>query len=332
MNKKSDAPALEHLILIVEDSAQVRYVITKALELEGFLTLQGKNGIEGLALLKETTPDLILSDINMPQMGGIEFFKAVRQNSKWTTIPFVFLTSHSTPEDVQKGRELGVEDYLTKPIESDDLVNIINARLYRSASLEAAQVGQAYLDTVKVLANAIEGRDKYTRGHVERVTTYSLWLAKALKWSAQHIRILEFGARLHDIGKIVIPGSILNKPDRLTDEEWELMKNHTFAGAKMLQNIPHLRGTLPYILCHHEKWDGSGYPKGLKSKEIPIQGRVLALADAYDAMTSSRSYQNAKNHAEVIKIISADAGTHFDPQLAPMFIDLMNAKVAQATN
>ena len=305
-------------------------IITKALQAEGYTTRQGKNGLDGLEQLKQAQPDLILSDINMPQMDGLEFFKAVRKNPNWTAIPFVFLTSHGTSEDIQLGRELGVEDYLTKPIEPEDLVRIINARLYRAAAVEVAQVGQAYLDTVKVLANAIEGRDKYTRGHVDRVTTYSLWMAKALKWSPQHIRMLEFGARLHDVGKIVVPGSVLNKPEPLTDEEWELMKKHTLAGAKILQDIPHLRGTLPYVLYHHEKWDGSGYPKGLKEKEIPIQGRILALADVYDALTTARPYHAAKSHQEVTEIISEDAGKHFDPQLVPVFIKIMNTVRAQA--
>ncbi len=330
MNTSTSIPIQERLILIVEDSTQIRMIIAKALEAEGYKTKQGRNGLEGLELLKEAVPDLILSDINMPQMDGLEFFKAVRKNSSWTAIPFVFLTSHGTSEDIQRGRELGVEDYLTKPIEPEDLVNIINARLYRTAAVEVAQVGQAYLDTVKVLANAIEGRDKYTRGHVDRVTMYAMWMAKALKWSTQHIRMLEFGARLHDIGKIVIPGSVLNKPEPLSDEEWDLMKKHTLAGAKILQEIPHLRGTLPYILYHHEKWDGSGYPKGLKGKEIPIQGRILALADVYDALTTARPYHKAKTHPEVVEMIAQDAGKHFDPQLAPAFIKIMNAKRAQA--
>ena len=330
MIDSTNIPMQEKLILIVEDSTQIRMIITKALQAEGYATRQGRNGLDGLEQLKQAQPDLILSDINMPQMDGLEFFKAVRKNPRWVAIPFVFLTIHGTSEDIQRGRELGVEDYLTKPIEPEDLVNIINARLYRSTAVEVAQVGQAYLDTVKVLANAIEGRDKYTRGHVDRVTTYSLWMAKALKWSSQHIRMLEFGARLHDVGKIVIPGSVLNKPEPLTDQEWELMKKHTLAGAKMLQEIPHLRGTLPYVLYHHEKWDGTGYPKGLKGKDIPIQGRILALADVYDALTTARPYHEAKSHQEVIEIIAQDTGKHFDPQLVPVFVKIMNAMRAQA--
>lgn len=323
-------PTLNRLILIVEDSAQIRSIIAQSLIIEGYDTEQAKNGLDGLEKLKERVPDLILSDINMPKMDGLEFFTTVRENPQWTAIPFVFLTSHSTPEDVQRGKELGVEDYLTKPIEPEDLVKIISARLYRSAAVEVAQVGQAYLDTVRVLANAIEGRDRYTRGHVERVTTYSLWIAKALGWPKQHLRTLEFGARLHDIGKIVIPGQVLNKPGRLTDEEWEMMKKHTIAGAKMLQGIQHLRGTLPYVLYHHERWDGTGYPKGLQQKEIPIQGRILALADVYDALTTTRPYHKSKTHDEVIQILKSETGKHFDPQLAPVFIEIITKMKAQA--
>jgi len=329
MSGSPSNPTLNRLILIVEDSAQIRSIIAQSLLMEGYDTEQASDGLKGLEKLKEKVPDLILSDINMPHMDGLEFFQAVRKVPEWTAIPFVFLTSHSTPEDVQRGKELGVEDYLTKPIEPDDLVKIINARLYRSAAVEVAQVGQAYLDTVKVLANAIEGRDRYTRGHVERVTTYSLWIAKALGWPQQHLRMLEFGARLHDIGKIVIPGHVLNNPGRLTDKEWELMKKHTIAGAKMLKGIQHLRSTLPYVLYHHEKWDGTGYPKGLAEKEIPIQGRILALADVYDALTTSRPYHKPKPHEEVLEIMTTESGKHFDPSLTPVFVEIISKMRAQ---
>ncbi|RME08130.1 MAG: response regulator [Anaerolineae bacterium] len=317
-------PTLQKTILVVEDSDAVRSVILSALEYEGYKTLEASNGVEALEVLKRQRPDLILSDINMPQMDGIQFYQAVRKIPSLTAIPFVFLTSHSDPADIQRGRELGVEDYLTKPIEPEALVKIINARLYRAAAIEAAQVNQAYLDTVNVLANAIEGRDRYTRGHVERVTTYSLWLARSLGWSERHLRVLEFGARLHDIGKIIIPDDVLNKPGKLTEEEWRLMRSHTIEGARMLRKIHHLRETLPYILFHHERWDGKGYPKGLSGKNIPIQARVLALADVYDALATTRSYRKSMPHEQVIEIIRQESGKHFDPHLVPRFIEIMN--------
>ncbi len=325
--KPITTPLSKRLILVVEDNSQVRSVIVNALRMENYATQQAGNGLEGLRVLQKATPDLILSDINMPRMDGISFFQEVRKNPKWTAIPFVFLTSSSSPEEIQRGRELGVEDYLLKPIDPDDLVRIIKARLYRMAEIEVAQVGQAYLDTVKVLANAIEGRDRYTRGHVERVTMYATWLAKSLNWPEQHIRTLEFGARLHDLGKILIPGSVLNKPGQLTRDEWELMKKHTIVGAKMLQGIPHLRGTLPYLLYHHERWDGSGYPRGLKGREIPIQGRLLALADVYDALTTTRPYHPGRTHQEVVKFIRYEAGRQFDPRLALLFVRVLDTKM-----
>jgi len=295
--------------------------------LEAYAVQQAENGLEALKILQKTRPDLILSDINMPKMDGIQFYQEIRQHPEWTAIPFIFLTSSSSPEEIQRGRELGVEDYLVKPIEPDDLVRIIKARLYRTAEVEVARVGQAYLDTVKVLTNVIEGRDRYTRGHVERVSLYARWLAQELRWPPEHVRMLEFGARLHDIGKIIIPSAVLNKAGKLTGEEWEMMKKHTLAGGKMLEGITHLRGTLPYVLYHHERWDGTGYPKGLKESEIPIQGRVLALADVYDALTTERPYHPARPVPEVLRFIEMQSGQHFDPKLAPIFIKLIETKM-----
>ncbi len=320
-------PTNKRIILVVDDSAHIRSIITRALELENYATIQAADGVDALQVLQKVCPDFILSDINMPRMNGIEFYKNIRKNPTLTAIPFVFLTSNSSAEEIQEGRELGVEDYLVKPIDPDDLVRIIQARLYRMAEVETAQVGQAYLDTVKVLANAIEGRDRYTRGHVERVIMYARWLAQALNWPSEHIRMLEFGGRLHDIGKILIPSSVLNKKGKLDPEEWELMKKHTIAGAKMIQGVKHLRGALPYILYHHERWDGSGYPKGLAGKAIPIQGRVLALADFYDALTTARSYHPPRTHLEVLQLIYNDAGQHFDPRLAPIFVKVIDQKM-----
>ncbi|MBI3760766.1 MAG: response regulator [Chloroflexi bacterium] len=310
-------------ILLVEDSSQVRQVLARALEAENYAVHQAEHGQAGLALLKRITPDLILSDINMPRMNGIEFYKAVRQNPAWVPIPFVFLTANDSAEDIQAGRELGVEDYLTKPIEGDDLVRIVNARLLRVANVQVAQIGQAYLDTVTMLANAIEGRDPYTRGHVERVTAYALRMAEAMRWPPDHIRNLEFGARLHDIGKIIVPDQILKKAGPLSDEEWALMKQHPTAGAKIVGGIAHLQGTLPYILYHHEHWSGGGYPRGLTGQEIPIEGRVLALADVYDALTTVRPYHPARSPAEVGQFMTLKAGALFDPSLVPVFLDVM---------
>jgi putative two-component system response regulator len=220
-------------------------------------------------------------------------------------------------------RSLGVEDYLTKPIAAADLVAAVNGRLLRVAQVEIAQIGRAYLDTVSVLANTIEGRDPYTKGHVERVAGYALCLAGELGWAPEHLRMLEFGAMLHDIGKIVIPDTILNKPSALTPMEWDAMREHPAAGARILREISHLQSTVPYVLYHHERWDGSGYPQGLKGKDIPVEGRLLAIVDVYDALTTARPYHPPRATYEVIQFLQKNAGRLFDPHLVATFIKAM---------
>lgn len=311
-------------ILLVEDNAEVRQTLAQALEMETYTVHQAEHGREALVILQRTTPDLILSDVNMPHMNGIEFYKAVHQDPRWVTIPFIFLTGNDSPEDIRLGRELGVEDYLTKPVELDDLLIVISARLLRAAEIQVAQVGRAYIETVNLLANTIEGRDAYTHGHVERVTMYARRIAEGLGWASEHLRILEFGARLHDIGKIVIPDHVLNKPGPLTEEEWVIMRQHPEAGVKILRGISHLQGTLPYILYHHERWDGSGYPHGLRGKQIPVEGRVLAIADVYDALTTERPYHPPRSRAEVVKFLQANSGQLFDPNLVTIFLNSLS--------
>jgi putative two-component system response regulator len=323
-----DSPRSGKKILVVEDNEDLRQVIAGTLQLEGYLVLQAENGHSAMSMLQRATPDLILSDVNMPSMNGIEFYQAIRHNPRWLAIPFIFLTANDSPVDIQAGRALGVEDYLTKPIDTADLMAVVNARLLRVAEVEVAQIGRAYLETVNVLANTIEGRDAYTHGHVERVAAYSRPVAEALGWAPEHLRTLEFGARLHDIGKIVVPDSVLNKPSSLSHEEWAIMRQHPAAGARILREISHLQVAVPYILFHHERWDGSGYPHGLKGKDIPIEGRLLAVADVYDALTTARPYHPANDSYEVCQFLQANAGRLFDPNLVDIFIRLITAQSA----
>jgi putative two-component system response regulator len=319
-------PIFRKIILVVEDHADMREIVTRSLEIEGYIVHQAGDGRAALDYLQNASPDLILSDIHMPNMDGIEFYKVVSKNPRWVAIPFIFLTSSNNPEDIQAGRLLGVEDYLTKPINHNDLVKIINARLLRASAVQFAHMDRAYLDTVNVLANSIEGRDPYTHGHVERVSTYARWIAEELGWPEDNLRMLEFGARLHDIGKIIVPDNILKKSGPLTGEEWTLMKQHTIAGAKIIRNINHLQGTLPFILSHHERWDGSGYPEGKSGREIPIEGRLLAIADVYDALTTARPYHPARPQPEVILYLKMMSSKEFDPDLIEIFLKVLKSR------
>ena len=316
-------PLSNKRILVVEDNTQMRQLIARILEIEGYAILQASDGVVALEILQRTTPDLILSDIQMPNLNGFDFYKAVRKDKRWFTIPFIFLAAQDSPEILQTGRELGVEEYLPKPVNEHALIKMVNARLLRASALQIALLDQAYLETVTVLANTIEGRDHNTSQHVERVTDLARRLAKVLRWPDDHMRILEFGARLHDIGKIVIPDQILNKPGPLSDEEWEIMKSHTIAGAKILREIKHLRGAIPYALYHHERWDGTGYPYGLQGRDIPLEGRILSLADVYDALTTERPYHPSRSKDDVREFLQLRAGSHFDPDLVPVFLDLV---------
>ena len=313
-------PILRKTILVVEDNIYVRDALVQSLQIEGFTLLQAADGRAALNIMHRLTPDIILSDIEMPQIDGIQLYKLIRGNPAWVTIPFIFLTSHDSPELIQKGRELGVEDYLIKPVHAEELVKVINSRLLRAAEVQIAHIDQAYLETINVLANTIEGRDHNTGGHVERVTAYARRLALALKWPPENLRMLEFGSRLHDIGKITVPDQILNKPGPLTPGEWEIMKNHTLAGAQILRGIHHLQGAIPYILYHHERWNGSGYPRGLRGKEIPLEGRLLAIADVYDALTNPRPYHPARPQQEVLKFLKMQAGVLFDSDLVDTYL------------
>ncbi len=315
-------------ILLVEDDKEARSSMAMALRLNGYDVYEAGNGEEGVDKLREATPDLILADINMPVMNGLEFLKVVRRNNYWVSIPFVFLTANDSIEDIQLGHELGVEDYLTKPIDYDQLLRIINARLIRSLELQAAFLDQAFLETINVLAKTVESRDPYTFGHIDRVARYAKWFAEELGWSPAALRVVEFGARLHDIGKIVIPDAVLKKTGPLTQAEWRMMKKHPIEGARIIGEIKILRNTVPYILYHHEKWDGSGYPKGLTGKKIPVEGRMLAIVDVFDALTTDRPYRPAMSLDEVNQFIRKNSGTHFDPDLTPVFLRVVQKQIA----
>lgn len=326
-------PIISKRILVVETEEAVRSSIAKALEIEGYLVQPASNATRAVWLLEQFHPDLIISDIHMPgpdthePNGKINFYSMVRSHPAWTAIPFIFIIHRSSAEESQQARELGVEDFVPKPIDIDGLVRIVHARLLRSAELQVALIDQAYLETIEVLANTVEGRDPYTHGHIGRVSMYAQWLAEALNWPKEQLRSLAFGARLHDIGKIVIPDQILKKPGELTGEEWEMMKQHPAAGGRILRDIKHLKDSLNYVLYHHERWDGSGYPFGLAGREIPIEGRLLAIADVYDALTTDRPYHPALPRSEVMKYLNDRSGTEFDPDLTPIFTHVLDVRM-----
>jgi putative two-component system response regulator len=317
-------------LLVVDDNYVLREGLSEMLSFEGFSVLTASNGREALDRMGTFSPDLILSDITMPVMDGFEFFNTVRARPDWVTIPFIFLTARAEKEDVLAGKNLGAEDYLVKPVSREELVTAVRSRLARSRQLRMAQIQQAYQASLTALANAIDLRDRYTRGHVERVTAYAMALAKALGWQEWRIEQLRFGAILHDIGKIHIRESTLFKPGPLTDEEWHEIKRHPITGAEMIRDIPYLVPAMPIVRHHHERWDGKGYPDGLVGEDIPLGARIVAISDGFDAMTTERPYSPARSLKEAYMEIIRGSGTQYDPNVVAALKSVWDSQQIQS--
>lgn len=306
-------------ILIVEDNDVLRQGLHELLLSEGYAVLTASHGMDAIEQMKTKPPDLILSDIAMPEMDGYLFFEEVRTRPEWVSIPFIFLTARRGRDEIFTGKKLGVEDYLVKPITRQELLTTIRSRLTRSQQLLLAQLEQAYEASLIMLANAIELRDHYTRGHVERVRDHALAIAQQLGWTTNHLNYLAYGSILHDIGKIHVLESVLSKAGALDKMEWEEMKKHPVIGAEMVKNISYLQSAIDIIRHHHERWDGTGYPDGLAGEDIPLSARIVAVADSFDAMITSRSYRVALTPEAAYDEILRSSGTHFDPSVVLAF-------------
>jgi putative two-component system response regulator len=306
-------------VLIVEDNEVLLDGLKVLLEQEKYNVMTAVHGLDGLEKMRSYTPDLILCDIVMPEMDGYIFFEEVRSRPEWVSVPVVFLTARREREHVLEAKKLGAEDFLMKPIASDELLTVIRSRLVRSHQLLFAQLHNAYEASLIVLANAIEVRDPYTRGHVERVMNYAQTIAKQMGWQAAELSNLRFGTILHDIGKIHISESILHKEGPLDDEEWNEMKRHPQLGVDLIKDVNYLARAIPIILRHHERWDGRGYPGGLVGEAIPLPARIASVADSFDAMTTFRSYRDAMTAEQAYEEILRGSGTQYDPDIVAAF-------------
>jgi putative two-component system response regulator len=318
-SQTSSPPSTKHTLLVVEDDPAMLVAFRDILESTGFQVNTAANGKIALDLLDHIHPALILSDISMPIMDGIELYRAVRQRPDGATIPFIFVTALGTREDIFAAKAMGADDYITKPVTSQELIAAVQARLQRTDELMLAQLKAAYKSSLRVLANAIEARDQYTRSHVELVNAYAQALAMELGWDEKRREDLEFGAILHDIGKIAVKESILSKTGPLNKDEWSEMRQHPVVGARMIQDIPFLAPAIPVVLYHHERWDGGGYPDGLSAEEIPPEARLLAVVDTFHAMTSDRPYHVAIDPEEAFREIVTLSGKQFDPTIVDAF-------------
>ncbi len=312
-------------ILLVDDNPRILSGARLALEMNGFNVATASNGNEALKVLEHFRPDLIVSDILMPECDGFSLLERVHSSPEWITIPFLFLTALNDEESLSRVRDMGADDFLTKPFSPATLVQTVKARLERARKVEGAYTSAAYLQTITLLARAIEARDTSTGEHVNRVADYARELAWAMDLPESQVDDIQLAAIIHDIGKVTVPNSVLNKPGKLTSEEWAIMKTHPRVGADIISTTKLSNMVIDGVLYHHERFDGSGYPEGLIGEQIPLAGRILAVVDAYDAMTSDRPYHKGLAMDQALEILQQGAGIQFDPKIVAVFLNLISS-------
>ncbi len=313
---------MKEKILVVDDNRDLRELAETILKTQGYQVIAAEDGKAALDIFKNERLELIISDIAMPEMDGFALLEEIRSHEEGAAVPFLFLSAYSQKAKQVQARRLAVDDYLFKPFDAQELLDAVRVRLDRRKAVQIFDTREAHLQTVLLMANIIEARDEYTRQHIDRVREIALLLGDRLGWDKPAKTILEFGAILHDIGKLIVPKEILNKTSEFTPEEWAIMREHPAAGAKMLEGIHHLKPAIPFVLYHHERWDGNGYPEGLAGENIPVEGRMLAIVDAYDALRSERPYQPGISKEATLERIQAGSRIHFDPYLVRKFLEL----------
>ena len=338
------------LIILVDDNpANLR--IGKNVLTEKYTVATSPSAEKMFGLLENNTPAIILLDIDMPEMNGYEAIKILKSKPETKDIPVIFLTAKAESDDELEGLSLGAIDYITKPFNPALLLERIKIHLlvqsqrkeleYFNENLQkmVEEKTQNILDMqnalLKTIAELVECRDDITGGHIERtqhgikilleeIENSGIFIEETKGWDRD---LLLQSSQLHDVGKISISDDILKKPGKLTDEEFNEMKKHTVFGEQIIEKIEVLAKESAFLnyakifaACHHEKWDGTGYPRGLKGNEIPLLGRIMAIADVYDALTSVRPYKKAFSHEEAVRIITEGSGTQFDPSMVDLFV------------
>jgi response regulator RpfG family c-di-GMP phosphodiesterase len=337
--QENQMPTIAPRILIVDDEVEITEILADLLS-EDYQCLKAGSAEQALGLLQKNQFQLVISDITMPGMSGLEMIPHVKQLSPETVV--VMISGMQTVESAIGALRLGAFDYLMKPFDLRQVEAVVKRALehhdlvvakqryenhleelveQRTAELDRAlnSLEEAYRSTLKALTAALETRDSETHGHSERVVSYSLRLGREYGLNSDEMKSLEFGSLLHDIGKIGVPDSILRKPAKLTEEEWVRMREHPLHGQQILRGIEFLQGAARVVAQHHEQWDGSGYPVGLRAEEIDICARIFAVADAFDAITSDRVYRHGKSYEAAAQELDDWAGRQFDPKVVEAF-------------
>lgn len=326
-------------ILIVDDTPENITILSKILS--EYNIKAANNGIKAIEIASRFNPDVILLDIMMPEMDGYTAIKHLKRDPNTKNIPVIFITAMSEVSDETRGFELGAVDYITKPISPPVVISRVkthlklydqNRALEHIVSERTRELNDSRLEIIRRLGLAAEYKDNETGMHVIRISFYCKTIATACGMSNEWVDLIFNASPMHDIGKIGIPDHILRKPGRLNAEERAIMERHAEIGAKIIGNHDNilLETARTVALTHHEKWDGSGYPHGLKGEEIPLTGRIVAIADVFDALTSKRPYKEAWSLEKSVAHIKEESGRHFDPALVAVFIERLDEILALA--
>lgn len=318
-------------IYIVDDSKTI-LKLTEGVLIGSYSISLFQSGKDALEAMHNNTPDLVLLDINMPEMDGYEVFRQMKDSSSLCKIPVIFLTASTKEDSEVKGLEMGAMDYISKPFSPMVMqqriarileLNELRKNLENMIAEKTDDLQKLFIQSITTITYAVDAKDRYTKGHSVRVAQYCLAIAKKLNWSKQDCLNLYYIALLHDIGKIGIPDTILNKPAKLTDEEYRLIRSHTVMGANILRPITIVPQICDGARYHHERYDGKGYPYGLKGEDIPYVARIIGIADAYDAITSNRIYEKANVQDYAVKELRKGRGTQFDPFLTDVMLEII---------
>ncbi|MCL2078168.1 MAG: response regulator [Oscillospiraceae bacterium] len=325
-------------IFIVDDSNT--NLAAAKMALEGLYKAYALPSAEKMFKLSEKIiPDLILLDVVMPEIDGFEAMAMMKKNANLKSVPVIFLTAKNDSESEIRGFELGALDFISKPFSPPVLIKRLQTHIETDSLVKKSQkaLRDIHNATMSVIADMVESRDHVTGGHIERTQVYlellvselirmECYVSELSKWDKS---LLLPSAQLHDVGKISVPDSILNKTDKLTPQEFDIIKEHCDEGEKIIDRIisrtdddGFLKHAKLFAGYHHEKWNGKGYPRGLAGENIPLEGRVMAVADVYDALVSERPYKRAFSHEKAVEIIKEDSGSHFDPKVVEAFLNV----------
>lgn len=338
-------------VLVIDDEETMCNLLKDSLSQEGYEVTATQKAKDGLRLAQNNSFDLIITDLKMPEIDGIEMIRKIKEFGVDNTI--VVITAYPSFETVREALHLGAYDYVTKPFNLEEIyfavkravgfhqLKLANKKLMKELEKENIilenkveertrhlkklyhDMQSAYMATVKALAQAIDAKDHYTHSHSEHVTKYAVAVAKEMEFSPRELDVLREACQLHDLGKIGIHDYILSKSDKLTEKEWDEIRLHSLRGAEILEPLTFLDGVITLVRQHHERYDGTGYPNGLKGEEIELGARIIAVADAFDAMISERPYRKAYSKEYAVSKLKENSDTQFDAKVVKVFLKVL---------